>query len=103
MTDSNARDRLAEKHQKNRQQRVEAVKRWVRYVKKNPPEKWGEQQNRVIDSQLRAARESNVSAEQYRRVERAGEVREHERTAEGERNTEDERDTGPERTTEDGP
>lgn len=95
MTDSNARDRLAEKHRKNRQQRIEAVKRWVRYVEENPPEKWGEQQNRVIDSQLRAARESNVPAEQYRRVARAGDARERERDgesgrdAEGERNAEE--------------
>ena len=79
MSDSNGRDRLDEKRRRNRERRLESVKRWVRYVKENPPEKWGEQQNRVIDSQLQAARESNVSAEQYRRVKRAGKARERDR------------------------
>lgn len=79
MTDSNARDRLDEKHRQNRKQRVESIKRWVRYVKENPPEKWGEQQNTLVNSQLEAARESGVSAEQYRRVQRAADERDRER------------------------
>lgn len=82
MTDSNARDRLDEKHRKNREQRIESIKHWVRYIRENPPEKWGEQQNTVIHSQLEAARKSGVSAEQYRRVERAGDARERDRNAE---------------------
>jgi hypothetical protein len=79
MNDSNERDRLDEKHRHNRKQRIESVKRWVRYVKENPAEKWGAQQNTLINSQLEAARKSGVSAEQYRRVERAADVRDDER------------------------
>jgi hypothetical protein len=79
MTDSSERDRLDEKHRKNREQRIESIKRWVRYVRENPPEKWGEQQNALVNSQLAAARKSGVSAEQYRRVERAADERDRER------------------------
>lgn len=79
MTDSDGRDRLDEKRRRNREQRIESIKRWVRYIEENPPEKWGEQQNRLVNSQLEAARESGVSAEQYRRVERAADARERER------------------------
>ena len=75
MTDSSGRDQLDEKHRRNREQRIESIKRWVRYVKENPPEKWGKQQNALVNSQLAAARESGVSAEQYRRVERAADER----------------------------
>lgn len=78
MNDSNRRDRLDEKHRRNREQRIESVKRWVQYVKENPAEKWGAQQNMLINSQLEAARESGVSAEQYRRVERAADARDDE-------------------------
>lgn len=72
MSDSNARDDLEAKHERNRQQRVTGVKRWVEYVKTHDPDEWGEQQNRLIDSQLESARQSNVDVEHRRRVARAG-------------------------------
>lgn len=71
MRDSNVRDDLEAKRERNRQQRLKGIRRWVDYVKANPPEKWGEQQNRLVNSQLDAARAAGVSAEQHRRVERA--------------------------------
>lgn len=73
MSDSNELDALAEKHERIREQRIEAVKRWVEYIKEHPPEVWGPQQNRVVNSQLQAARESGLDAEHYRRVRDAGE------------------------------
>lgn len=72
MRDSNERDALAEKHERNREQRLAEIKHWVEYVESTPPETWGEQLNRLVDSQLDAARGADVSAEQYRRVAEAG-------------------------------
>ncbi|WP_136688203.1 hypothetical protein [Halorhabdus amylolytica] len=70
MTDSS--DPLAEKHERNREQRRAEVERWVTYIQENPPDVWGPQLNTLIESQLEAARESGVSAEQRERVEQAG-------------------------------
>lgn len=75
MDDSSAREDLDEKHEKRREQRIEAIKRWVEYIEEHPPDVGGPQQNSLIDSQLEAARESGISAEQYLRVERATDVR----------------------------
>lgn len=72
MTDSNERDALAAKHERNREQRLVEIKRWVEYVESNPAETWGEQLNRLVDSQLDAARDAGLTAEQYERVEAAG-------------------------------
>lgn len=72
MSDSNARDALAAKRERNREQRIEAVKRWVEYIEENPASTWGEQQNRLVDSQLESARQSGLDAAHYRRIERAG-------------------------------
>lgn len=68
MPDSNRSDRLAAKQERNRQERLEGIKRWVEYVRDNPPEVWGEQQNRLVNSQLESAREAGLSAAQERRV-----------------------------------
>lgn len=70
MTDSD--DPLAAKHERNQQQRIDEIKRWVQYVEENPPEVWGKQLNSLVESQLTAARESGVSGEQYERVDAAG-------------------------------
>lgn len=72
MRDSELLDALEEKHARNREQRLEAVKHWVQFIRDNPPEVWGPQQNDLVDSQLRSARELGLSAAHYRRVERAG-------------------------------
>jgi len=72
MTDSNARDALEAKHERNRKRRIAGIKRWVEYVRTHDPEEWGDQLNRLVDSQLESARQSDVDAEHRQRVERAG-------------------------------
>lgn len=72
MNDSELLDALADKQERNRKQRIESVKLWVEFIEENPPEVWGPQQNRLVDSQLRSARESGLDADHYWRVERAG-------------------------------
>lgn len=72
MSDSNEPDALAVKHEQNREQRVEAVKRWVEYIREHPAEEWGEQQNRLVNSQLESARESGLDVEHRRQVDEAG-------------------------------
>lgn len=62
MRDSNVPDHLDAKHEQNREQRIEAVKRWVEYIKSEPPEKWGPQQNTIVNDQLEAAQSVQISA-----------------------------------------
>lgn len=68
MHDSSRSEDLAAKHERNRQERLEGIVRWVEYVRDNPPEVWGPQQNRLVNSQLESARETGLSAEHERRV-----------------------------------
>ena len=75
MTDSNAPDALAEKRAERRAERIEQVKRWAEYIQSNPPEVWGEQLNTLVDAQLAAARNADLSVEDYERIERASEAR----------------------------
>lgn len=75
MSDSNTRDDLEAKHELNRQQRVSSIKRWVEFIKTHDADEWGDQQNRLVDSQLESARQSDIDIEHRRRVARAG--REH--------------------------
>lgn len=70
MSDSDELDSLASKHARNREQRLEAIKRWVRYVQANPPEQWGREQNKLVNSQLESARATGLDPEHYRRVNR---------------------------------
>lgn len=78
MSDSNTRDELKAKHEQNRQQRVESIKRWVEFIKTHDADEWGDQQNRLVDSQLESARQSDIDIEHRRGVARAG--REHSRS-----------------------
>ncbi|GAA0290878.1 hypothetical protein [Halarchaeum salinum] len=68
MSDSNVREALNEKHERNREQRIKAVKRWVAYIKSEPPEVWGPQQNAVVDDQLEAAQHVGTSAQHQQHV-----------------------------------
>lgn len=68
MSDSNARDRLDAKHERDREQRIDAIKRWVRYIQSEPPEKWGPQQNTVVNDQLDAAQSVETSARHQQHV-----------------------------------
>ena len=72
MNNSNTRESLEAKHERNRQQRLQGIKRWVEYVKTHDADTWGEQQNRLINSQLESARQSNIDVEYRQRVEQAG-------------------------------
>lgn len=68
MRDSNVRERLDTKHQRNREQRIEGIKRWVEYIKSEPPKTWGPQQNAVVDDQLDAAQSVQTSASHQQHV-----------------------------------
>ena len=68
MSDSNAPDHLNAKHERNREQRIEGIKRWVEYIKSEPPEKWGPQQNAVVNDQLDAAQSLQTSASHQQHV-----------------------------------
>lgn len=68
MNDSNARDSLEAKHDRNRELRIESIKRWVEYIESEPPETWGPQQNAVVDGQLEAAQSVQTSAAHQQRV-----------------------------------
>lgn len=72
MTDSELPDTVADTREEDRQARLERVKFWAAFIEENPPEVWGPQQNALVDSQLRSARESGLDAAHYRRVDRAG-------------------------------
>lgn len=72
MTDSNDREDLDAKHERNRQRRIEGIKRWVEYIETHEADVWGEQLNRLVDSQLESARQSDVDVDHRRRVDRAG-------------------------------
>lgn len=74
MTDSSRRDALDRKHEHNREQRIQAVKRWVEYIRTHDPDDWGAQQNRLVNSQLESARESDIDVEHRLRVEKANQV-----------------------------
>ncbi|WP_435118803.1 hypothetical protein [Halolamina sp. C58] len=62
MPDSNVPDDLDAKHARNREQRIAAIKRWVAYIESEPPEKWGAQQNAIVNDQLEAAQRVQTSA-----------------------------------------
>jgi hypothetical protein len=72
MNDSNAHEAFEGKHDRNRQQRIKGIKRWVEYIETHDPSEWGEQQNRLVDSQLESARRSGIDVDHRRRVERTG-------------------------------
>jgi len=71
MNDSDAREALDAKHDRNREQRLEGIKRWVEYIETHDPSEWGDQQNQLVDSQLESARQSGIDADHRRRVERS--------------------------------
>ncbi|QPV63413.1 hypothetical protein I7X12_01895 [Halosimplex litoreum] len=47
---------LEEKHARNRELRRAEIRRWAEYVRTNPDDDWGEQVNKLVDSQLASAR-----------------------------------------------
>ena len=69
MADSNRSEQLDAKHEQNAQERLEGVQRWVEYIRENPPDVWGPQQNRLVNSQLQSARETELSSDHEQRVQ----------------------------------
>jgi hypothetical protein len=69
MSDSNALDGLDAEHERNREQRLEGIKRWVEYIESEPPETWGPQLNAIVDDQLEAAQSIPTSASHRQHVE----------------------------------
>lgn len=75
MSDSSGPNHLDAKHERNREQRIEGIKRWVEYIQSEPPETWGPQQNTVVNNQLTAAQSVGSSAAHQRHVKNvAGEI-----------------------------
>lgn len=68
MNDSEKFEALAAKHERNRRQRLAAIKRWADYITEQPADVWGPQQNAVVNSQLESAQESEIDVEHERRV-----------------------------------
>ncbi len=68
MSDSNEPNHLANTHKRNNELRMEAIKRWVEYIKSEPPETWGPQQNAVVNDQLDAAQTVRTSASHQQHV-----------------------------------
>ena len=68
MSNPDARKHLDETHERNREQRIEGIKRWVEYITSEPPEKWGPQQNAVVNDQLDAAQRVHTSASHHQHV-----------------------------------
>lgn len=68
VSDSNVQEALDEKHERNREHRIEAVKRWVAYLKSEPPAVWGPQQNAVVNDQIDAAQSVGTSAQHQQHV-----------------------------------
>lgn len=68
MSNSEKFDALDEKHERNRQQRLAAIKRWADYITDNPADVWGPQQNAVVNAQLESASAADLGVEHERRV-----------------------------------
>lgn len=71
MNDSNVPEGLEGERERRRAQRIEQVKRWAEYVESTPPDVWGRQLNTVVDAQLEAARESELTVQEHQRISRA--------------------------------
>lgn len=68
MSDSGLREELAAKREQNREQRLQAVKRWANHIKETPVEHWGAELNTLVNDQIEAAQQANHSAEHLQRV-----------------------------------
>jgi hypothetical protein len=54
-----------------REARLEQVRHWAEYIRREEPEVWGPQLNRIVNAQLDAARDAGVTAEELAQVEAA--------------------------------
>jgi len=51
--------------QDNRESRLFFVEYWAQYIKEHSDQEWGEQQNMLINSQMRSAKHYPFSAKKY--------------------------------------
>ncbi|MFP3872708.1 MAG: hypothetical protein ACOCTR_04830 [Candidatus Natronoplasma sp.] len=56
-------EKLEKKKEKNKRQRRNFVKFWAKYMREHPDEKWSEQQNLIVNSQIKSHREKSESDE----------------------------------------
>lgn len=77
MPDFEHSEGMEAKHKRNRRERLEGIKRWIQYIRANPPEVWGEEQNTLVNTQLQSARESGLSPGHQRRIRAFGEAESH--------------------------
>lgn len=56
-------DELKEKKERNMENRKDFIELWARYVKNHPDREWSRQQNKVIDAQLKSAKEARQKEE----------------------------------------
>lgn len=68
MSNSNDSERSAPDHEPRRKPRFDSVTRWVEYIRAQPPEVWGPQQNAVVNGQLDSAQQLDRTVEQERRI-----------------------------------
>lgn len=52
----NGSGEIDEKHAANLERRRRQIRDWAAYVRSHPDEDWGEQVNRLVDSQIESAR-----------------------------------------------
>lgn len=54
----------------NKEDRINFVDYWADFVKKNPDKVWSKQQNILINSQIKNARNSKISTKVYLEIKR---------------------------------
>ena len=54
----------------NKEDRINFVDYWADFVKKNPDKVWSKQQNILINSQIKNARNSKISTKFYLEIKR---------------------------------
>jgi len=70
MIDSDGPEALEADPERNRAERIEGIKRWVRHIVTTPPERWGPEQNAVVNAEVEAGRAADLDGEHLKRVER---------------------------------
>jgi hypothetical protein len=69
MNDSSPFEDRAAKHDANDEQRLAGVKRWAEYIRNNPPDVWGPQQNELVNSQLESAQTTDLDLEHRAKIQ----------------------------------
>lgn len=68
MSNSGTPDRFENDRDPDRPPRYGRVRRWVAYIRDNPPDIWGPQQNAVVDGQLESAQAIDRDATDEQRI-----------------------------------